>query len=290
MRPGVLDDHRQRYEREGYVVLNALLTPAEVAALCVESDRVAEQVVDEALAVGGEHPRVHAERRDGRVVLVKVSPLNDASPIFGGVAADPRLTDFAAGLLGDEAVLLEEKLIYKLTLPGAPDILARASETFPFHTDWHYYRGDGYPKETLSIALAIDDATAANGCLQMVPRSHARAWDLEPDGPPNIAADAVTPDDVVDVVLHGGDAVAFISTLVHGSRENHTTGARRLLVLSYYPASCDIEFDKRNRGYREDARRYEERYREMVGRGAWQQRYRLSPSPSSGTRQVMPSA
>jgi len=275
------DDQRQDYEREGYIVLAGLLTPEEIETLRLESDRIAEKVVDEALAVGGQHPRMHAERQGERVVLVKVSPLNDASPVFADAAAHPRVTGAAAALLGEEAVLLEEKLNYKLTLPGAPDIETSASETFPLHTDWHFYECDGYPKETLSIAIAIDDNTPANGCLQMVPGSHLRDWRLEPDGPPYIASDAVNPADLVDVELRAGDGVAFISTLVHGSRENHTTAPRRLLVLSYYPASCDIEYDKRNRGYREDAHRYEERYRDMVRSGAWRPGYTLSSTDAA---------
>lgn len=271
-------DRLRIYRREGYVVLPGLLGPDEVAILRAESDHVAERLVDEALAVGGVHPRVHAERREERVVLVKVSPLGDTSPPFARIAVDPRVTGVAAALLGDEAVLLEEKLNYKQTLPGAPDIATSASETFPFHTDWHYYREDGYPRETLSIAIAIDDSVPENGCLQVVPRSHERDWRVRADGPPDVAA---APAATTDVVLRAGDAVAFVSTLVHGSYENHTEGPRRLLVLSYHPASCDIEFDLRNRGHRANARLYEDRYRDLLDRGAWRPRYRLSAGTAS---------
>ena len=88
----------------------------------------------------------------------------------------------------------------------------------------------------LTVWMALDDATEANGCVHVLPRdldadqslvAHRRAE----DGKEKIGYDG--PDPGVPVVVPAGAVVAFSSTTLHRSGGNTTDRRRRAYLAQY---------------------------------------------------------
>lgn len=274
---GLTSEQRAHYDELGYVVLPGVFNKREVAQMAAEADRLAQWQVAISLALGAPTPRLDVQRRDHQVVLRKIQPVNDVSPVFTMYSNDERLLRPLRELLGCEPLLMEEKLNYKQVLPGNPDVVTGTDEddSFPFHTDLAYYWLDGYPPETVSSAISIDETTAANGPIQVVPCSHKREWPLREGWPPIVADDALRGVETVPLLAPAGSLFLFNSALVHASSANRTCRPRRVMIFSHYPETHPIEYDKRNRPLREAGQAAEDRYEELVYSGVKVPEYRL---------------
>lgn len=273
---GLTAEQLARYEEDGYLVLPALFNRREIGSMAAEATRLAQWQVAISLALGEPTPRLDVQRRNGHVVLRKLQPVNDVSPVFLRFSRDDRLVDPLRDLFGCEPVLMEEKLNYKQVLPGNPDVVTGADDdSFPFHTDYAYFWLDGYPSETVSSAITIDDMTRDNGPILVVPGSHKKQWPHKEGWPPVLADDAVDPSDVVPVVAPAGSVLIFHSSLVHASSPNLTCEPRRVMIFSHYPETHPVEFDKRNRELRRRGQMAEEKYEDLVYSGASVPEYRL---------------
>lgn len=207
----------------------------------------------------------------------KIQPVSDVSEALARFASDERLIGPLRQILGSEPILMEEKLNYKQVLPHPPAIAASdEGEAFPYHTDLAYYALDGYPRETLSSALFIDETTSENGPLKVLPGSHLRDWPIQYEWPPLVKEGAVPEGEVMEVLAPPGSVLVFHSALVHSSSENRTDSPRRLMIFSHYPATHNIDEDKRNRSLRERSQEHESRYLQLLDSGRFTPVYRLS--------------
>jgi hypothetical protein len=93
--------------------------------------------------------------------------------------------------------------------------------------------------------VAVDDATAANGCLEVVSGAHDRILPME-DGV--ITAEVVDSLEWVSVPVRAGQTLWFHSRTPHRSGPNHTDVPRRALYPTYNARS---EGDLRNEYYAE---------------------------------------
>jgi ectoine hydroxylase-related dioxygenase (phytanoyl-CoA dioxygenase family) len=105
------------------------------------------------------------------------------------------------------------------------------------HQDSAYWPMD--PPTLVTVSIALDDATPANGCIQVIPGSHR--WGLQQWG--HIARDKDEPltdrTDIdlsgrMDVPLRAGSALLFHSLLVHGSGPNHSPHPRNTALYAYF--------------------------------------------------------
>jgi ectoine hydroxylase-related dioxygenase (phytanoyl-CoA dioxygenase family) len=92
----------------------------------------------------------------------------------------------------------------------------------------------------VTIGIALDATTEENGCLRVIPGSHAlAAQPLVPvESPANMFSAEIDPALVdeslsVSVPLDVGDCSVHLPTLIHGSGPNRSDGPRRTLVLRY---------------------------------------------------------
>jgi len=261
-------EQRTAYERDGFVVLPGLFADDELEKLRGESDRLVDDLVNASLALREMSPRLDVRTTGDDTVLLKIQPLSDVSPAFASVAGDERLLGPMRELLGCEPLLLEEKLNGKEPLDvdlGDLGLRAWAPE-FPFHTDLHYFVLDGYPEETLSSAIALDDCTVDNGALRFVPGSHHRKdWPLKGGWPPDLADGLFAPSEQVPLVCEAGTMILFHSRVAHASSPNRTDQPRRLIIYSHFPSTHHVEPDARNRDLRVAGRAHEERAAAVVG-------------------------
>jgi hypothetical protein len=145
------------------------------------------------------------------------------------------LVEVAGALLGEPAVLYKDKLNYKL--PGGAG--------YAPHQDAPAYR---FVDVHVSCMVAVDDATVANGCLEVVSGAHDRLWPVDDLG--CIRADVAASMAWEPVPARAGDALWFHSRTPHRSGPNRSPRPRRALYPTYNALS---EGDLREEYYRQKA-------------------------------------
>ncbi len=153
----------------------------------------------------------------------RLDPVVDLSPVFRDLAVG--LASLAGELLGEEAALFKDKLIFKR--PGARGYLA--------HQDFAYWHWLPVPPSALvTVLVAVDGASAANGAVELFGGLHHRL--LTEEGRPADVPDSALPPSGFLAETAPGDVIAFHSLTPHRSGDNATDGSRRQLFLSYAAA------------------------------------------------------
>jgi ectoine hydroxylase-related dioxygenase (phytanoyl-CoA dioxygenase family) len=214
---------------------------------------------------------------EGQLDLRKVQPVNDLSAAVAAASTDERLLGPMRQLMGAEPVLMEEKLNYK-QMADIPQFLAaiplrHGDSRFFLHHDWGYYRSQGYPPETLSSVVTIDETREDNGPIRVIPGTHLSDWPLRDPDPAHgngIVVDGLfDPSDRVAITGAPGSVFLFHSKLLHDSMPNRSGAPRRLMIYSHYPDVLPMEHDIRNRAGRERGRRFEADYAARKACGAY---------------------
>ena len=210
-------DQAACFERDGFFIMPDLITAPE----CDQLKGEARKVLDE-----------HA--KPGASVHLHMAHV---SKLFRALAEDQRMVNLLRPLMPDGIMFLSDKIVYK-----APD------KTFPtpWHVDFYYWR-DTRPK--LSVWIPLDDATAKNGTLTVVPGSHKRDWRMVKMGLPGgdfqyeISDSNWQEGDVVTCAIKRGTAIVFSDRLVHGSTPNTAAKDRYAIIGTYQAPGEDEEFD-----------------------------------------------
>jgi phytanoyl-CoA hydroxylase len=215
------------YASDGFLVLPGVFGAAELEELLRE--------VDGLIDACGREPQPPKELQvqwDGagpdRAVRM-IFPIVHVSSRFAELARDPRLTGFAASVLGDDDVeLFEDKLNTKP--PGGGD--------FVWHQDWSCcWRGE--TDQLVNCFVALESADERNGALRVVPGSHA-ARECLPflSESEHFEVDPAHVDEprAVTVPMDAGDVLVFDPYLLHSSRPNRSAGARRTVIYTYSAA------------------------------------------------------
>jgi len=128
------------------------------------------------------------------------------------------ISDIAGELLGESAFLYKEKINYK----------HHGGAGFAPHQDQ-----PAYPtvNEVLSVMVAVDDSTVANGCLEVVSARHQVT--LEQDERGCIAAQVVDQLEWFPVELRAGQTLFFHGLTPHRSGANTSGSSRRALYPTY---------------------------------------------------------
>jgi len=180
----------------------------------------------------------HREATDGGPRLCRSENL---IPFHGGLRellTTGGMVDTASALLGEPAVLYKEKVNYKL-VGGAGYAPHQDAPAYPF-IDTH-----------VSCMVAVDDATIANGCLEVVPGQHQTVLPMDEGG--RIAPEVVESFAWVPVEVPAGWTLWFHSRTPHRSGPNTSTTDRRALYPTYNARS---EGDLRAAYYEEKLARF----------------------------------
>ena len=240
-----------QFAEQGYLVLPEVFDTGEVERMRGEADRILELVINSSLVLGRTSGRLDLTQDEaGRQMVRKIQPINDLSLYLNEVAADERLLGPMRQLMGDEPVLMEEKLNYKEPLPEPlpgvrPD---RVDTRFPVHSDWAHYKTQNYPQSIISSAVSMDDCTPESGPLRVWPGSHGAHLEHErgEDGDIHVRPDLIDLQGGQDILAPAGSVMLFHVLLVHSSRSNRSGRPRRLMIYSHFPQAAGIGFDVRN--------------------------------------------
>ena len=153
---------------------------------------------------------------------------------FLALARDPRIVDVVAGVLGDDIILWGCHVFCKPAGDGY--------ET-PWHQDGHYW--PIRPLANCTVWVALEESTAENGCLRVIPRSH-RARTLHDhlheertDLTLNqrLAAGSFDEAQAVDIELAPGQMSLHDVYMIHGAAPNRSGKRRTGVALRYMPAT-----------------------------------------------------
>jgi ectoine hydroxylase len=211
--------------------------------------------------------RESAGRRDGQGGIVTLTLRNDLrDDIYGAFVRCRRVVVTMQRLLGGEVYHYHHKMILKEPYVGG---------AWEWHQDYGYWYHTGCLFPLLaSCMIAVDRATAANGCLQVLRGSHLLGrLDHGPVGdqtgadPERVAA-ALARLELVPCELEPGSAVVFHCNLLHRSDQNRGPDPRWALICCYNAARNDPYKESRHPRYSRLEAWPDERIKE-VGRRQW---------------------
>ena len=246
---------RAAFGDDGFLVREAVLSKPEVEALRAVVEDVVAAVTARAARVGAGPTRTladghriqHSSRTniqwewgEGSEAIRLLEPCDHLHERFAALFADDRLVGPVRDALGVDAV---DPFTSKLNLKRAGE-----GSEFPWHQDFPYwYVAVGEDAQDVVTAIVfLDDATADNGALRVVPGSH-RLGPIrrDPDDPTESLVDPAAIDAATEVVVEvpAGSVLWFGSFLAHRSSPNTSTSHRRALLPSWQPAGRPRLFD-----------------------------------------------
>lgn len=224
------------YHEQGFLLVPGFFTGAQIDLLC----RAAKE--DRAL---DEHS---FSRSDGEGGAVRLSLWNHpGDSLYGMFARSASLVHSAEALLGGEVYHYHSKMIMKE---------ARVGGAWAWHQDYGYWYQNSvlFPLLT-SVFIAVDPATRANGCLQVIPRSqqlgrldHVLTGEQAGADPARVAA-VMTRLPVEYIEMEPGDALFFHPNLLHRSDQNTSEHPRWSMICCYNAARNDPYADSHHPRY-----------------------------------------
>lgn len=156
------------------------------------------------------------------------------------IARRADILDMVSQILGDNIALWNSSFFAKP---------AKVGSKTPWHQDGEYWPIS--PLATCTVWIAIDAATAENGCLKVIPGSH-RSKQLAQHNVNNsdglalnleLDADEIDESTAADIVLQPGQISLHDVYLYHGSDANNSNQPRRGMTLRYMPTSSVYQHD-----------------------------------------------
>lgn len=246
-----------RFHADGYLIVSDLLNAEEIALLrdIAKADH--------------ELTRDAGSRADGEGGAVKLVVRNELpeDTIYGAIVRSDRIVRPMEQLLADEVYHYHHKMILKE---------ARVGGAWAWHQDYGYWYNNGclWP-DMGSCMIAVDGATRANGCLQVVRGSHRLGRIDHGKVGDQTGADAERVAEVtkrletVYVEMPPGSAVFFHGNTLHRSDQNKSDHPRWAFIACYNTRHNDPYKDSKHPRYSPldvwDDRRVLE-----VGREQWQ--------------------
>lgn len=213
------------YHREGYLVLENVMPPDEVARMRVIYDRLfAAQVgrkSGEFFDLGGRD-----ENNQPKIAQL-MNPSKFAPELAGPWQFKVNTAAIARQLQGDQSYFRQDLAICKPARSQAP-------------TWWHQdtvYNDPKFDYENLNFWMPLQPVSLENGCLHFVPRSHVSKEILNHYRPDpeieGVECTEVDLDRAVACPLPAGGATIHHARLLHHSGPNNTDDARRAYILEY---------------------------------------------------------
>jgi len=222
----ISNEQISQFDRDGFILCRGLFDAAEIELL----RRSAKE--DKAL---DDHS---FGRADGEGGTVRLSLWNHPGQgVYGAFARCERLVGAVELLLRDEAYHYHSKMIMKD---------ARVGGAWAWHQDYGYWYGNGVLTPNLvSAFIAVDPATKANGCLQVIRgshhcgRIHHQLTGEQAGADPERVTEILKRNELVYVEMQPGDVLFFHSNLLHRSDQNRSEHPRWSMICCFKARSND---------------------------------------------------
>ncbi|MGK5627398.1 ectoine hydroxylase [Streptomyces sp. URMC 123] len=156
--PGPISaDHLRDFDRDGFLTVDQLITPDEVAVYRAELDRL----INDPAVRADERSIVEPASKDVRSVF----EVHRISEVFAELVRDPRVVGRARQILGSDVYVHQSRINVK---PGF------GASGFYWHSDFEtWHAEDGLPAmRTVSVSIALTENYDTNGGLMIMPGSH----------------------------------------------------------------------------------------------------------------------
>jgi hypothetical protein len=227
---------KTEFDREGFILVRGLFSSKEaklLGATAREDAKTWEDATERADATGA------------RTLLAVRDDLGD--DVYSSIVRSRRIAESMRCLLGEEVYHYHHKLMLKEPKVGG---------AWEWHQDYGYWYNFGCLYPTMaSCYIAIDRAVQANGCLQVLPKSHhleridhgkvGGQTGADPDRMPAILERF----DLLYVEMEPGDGLFFHANLLHRSDQNTSDDPRWSLICCYNTRSNSPYEVKRHNGY-----------------------------------------
>ena len=221
--PDSLEDQLCFFDKNGFLVLRGLLSTGEVAELSEELGRLAHDHKNlPAIREGFDLEPIQSQSLDVPSFR-KIGGITDLSDAFGRLRNNPRILELLHAILGKTVRLWRDICMMKP---------ARVGREKPWHQDSVYW--PWMPMTLVSVMTALDDTTASNGALQVIPGTHRQVRQHYGD---ELMVDISEQEwkGTRCVPLAAGDSLLFHSMLLHASEPNLSDRNRRVCIVSYLP-------------------------------------------------------
>lgn len=210
----------KRFDERGFVLIPGLFSPIE-ASLLSQIARADMQMRNRATT--------RLDAQGGATTLALTNDLDDAA--YAAIVRSQRIAKNMSEFLKDEVYHYHHKMMLKEPLVGG---------AWEWHQDYGYWYNFGCLYPTMgSCFVAVDRATRANGCLQVIPSSHhlGRIDHVKIGGqtgadPERVDA-ALKRSDIHFVEMEPGDGLFFHCNLLHRSDQNTSPDPRWALICCY---------------------------------------------------------
>jgi ectoine hydroxylase-related dioxygenase (phytanoyl-CoA dioxygenase family) len=226
------DEQIATYQRDGYLALPRFLDPERVQAL----RHVTEGFVERSRSVARTDAVFDVDPRHtaSAPAVRRIKNPADNDPLYAWLALESPILDVVAELIGPSLRFHHSKLNLKGSHIGAPVEVHQDAAFYPHSND-----------DVLAVGLLLDDATAENGAMAVLPGSHRGPIYTHFDTKGRFVG-CLRPDDVarldrsraVLLALPAGSIHIHHYRLIHWSAPNTSPGERRLLINSYAAADA----------------------------------------------------
>ncbi len=212
------DEQKRQLDEDGFTVLENVFTVDEMNTLAGRIENLQRRHEEALQATEGGAEGIS---RAGEITFT--DHLAEQDPAIRAFCERPEFVALGTQLLGPDVDLYWNQSVFK-----QPE----CAKEFPWHQD------DGYtpvePSPYLTLWLALNDATAENGCISVMPGSHKNGtiehWD-SPIG--RVCYSSDEPDQGIRVPIKAGSLIAFWSLTFHKSGPNVSDGTRKAFVIQY---------------------------------------------------------
>ena len=219
-----------RYERDGYLVITDEVPQDRLSAVIAETERMC--AVAETVAAGTDMLDVDPSHTPEIPKVRRIKSQHEHSDFFAEFVAEPLIMDLLAPLMPSGIRVHNTKINMKS---------AGIGESIEWHQDWAFYPHTN--DDVLAVGIYLDDCTAENGPMFVVPGSHkGQTYDHHEHGyfcgaidPKKLETETA---EAVPLMGPAGTLTIHHARLLHGSAFNRSTRSRRFLLQAYAAADA----------------------------------------------------
>lgn len=224
------DDEKYLFDLNGYIVVEGLLSPDEVAAAnaAVEKRVDTMRIRPREQALNGESPALEGAHGRGELGGMLAWDEPDCLP-FRHALTHPKLVPYLNAILG-KGFRVDHQMFLLSMEKGAEGFIFHGSSGPGFDPNQYYIFKNGQFHNGLTVvAVQLTDVNPGDGGLIVIPGSHKSNFPCPPDMRKYLAYQ----ENVRQVVCKAGDAVIFTEATTHGTLPWTSDEPRRSLLTRY---------------------------------------------------------